>query len=559
MFHRFHHRAGHYALLVAVAASLFLVNLGGPSLWDIDEGNNSEASREMMEADNLVVPTFNFELRTDKPALLYWLQIGAYSLFGVNEFAARLPSALAALATVLLTYELGRRMFGAGTGLLAGLILASTALFCASAHFANPDALLLACTTLALLFFWNSFACSGRGWFVPAGISTALAVLAKGPVGVLLPGAVVFLFLLWSRQLGRLCDRRLGWGILAFLLVALPWYAWVTAETKGAFTRGFLWTHNVDRYRSPMENHGGPGFYYALVLVAGFAPWSAFLGLTAWYGLKALRQPKATGPAVPAETNAGDPRGACRFLWCWIGVYFAFFSLSGTKLPNYILPLYPATALLTAFFLDRWRLGVLQPSPWALQLSLIGLALMGIGAGAGLFTTSGVIPFRFLRGHAFPGLEYLALLGLLPVAAAAGGWWLLRRQRRGELVAAVAAATVLFTGALAAWGGSVLNDQKAPKELAWVIHAHQTEPDIRIGCHQYFQPSLVFYCRREVARLDEEKQAVEFLKGPLPVYLCVPAPIWDGLKKRLDQTYSILGRQRDLYRNCDILVVSNRE
>src|SRR5713101_9776458 len=133
-------RCGHYLLLLALAAGLSFPNLGGPSLWDIDEGNNAEAAREMLDCGNWVVPTFNYQLRVDKPALLYWLQIGAFRLFGINEFAARFPSALAALAAVLMTYELGGRMFGAATGLLAGLILASTGLFCASAHFANPDA-----------------------------------------------------------------------------------------------------------------------------------------------------------------------------------------------------------------------------------------------------------------------------------------------------------------------------------------------------------------------------------------------------------------------------------
>src|SRR5713226_2976017 len=163
-------RCGHYLLLLAVAAGLSLPNLGGPSLWDIDEGNNAEAAREMMESDNWVVPTFNYQLRVDKPALLYWLQIFSYRVFGINEFAARIPSALAALFTVLVSYELGRLMFGAATGLMAGLVLASATAFCASAHFANPDALLNAFTVLALFFFWRGFARSGRGWFIPAGI-----------------------------------------------------------------------------------------------------------------------------------------------------------------------------------------------------------------------------------------------------------------------------------------------------------------------------------------------------------------------------------------------------
>src|SRR5436309_6047099 len=141
MFERFPQRAVHYLLLVLVSGGLFLPNVGEPRLWDIDEGNNAEAAREMLEADNWRLPTFNYQLRVDKPALLYWLQILGYRTFGVGEFAARLPSALAAIATILLTYELGRRMFGPPAGLLAGLTLASAVMFCAAAHFANPDAL----------------------------------------------------------------------------------------------------------------------------------------------------------------------------------------------------------------------------------------------------------------------------------------------------------------------------------------------------------------------------------------------------------------------------------
>src|SRR5690349_16389027 len=111
-------RGLHYLLLIALCLLLYLPNLGLPSLWDIDEGNNLVCMREMLAADNWRVPTFNFRLRVDKPALLYWLQMFAALRFGVGEFAGRLPSALAALLTVLATYELGRSMFGRAAGLL---------------------------------------------------------------------------------------------------------------------------------------------------------------------------------------------------------------------------------------------------------------------------------------------------------------------------------------------------------------------------------------------------------------------------------------------------------
>src|SRR5205085_4446315 len=171
----------------------------------------------MYESGNWIVPTFNFVLRVDKPALLYWLQMLGYHFFGVSEFSARLPSALAALGAVLLTYELGRKMFSAVAGLYAGLILASSILFCAAAHFANPDALLNACTVLTFLFFWRDWERGGNGWLVLGGVSTGLAMLAKGPVGLVLPTVTILLFLLRSGQLGRYFRRQLVGGIVVFL------------------------------------------------------------------------------------------------------------------------------------------------------------------------------------------------------------------------------------------------------------------------------------------------------------------------------------------------------
>jgi 4-amino-4-deoxy-L-arabinose transferase-like glycosyltransferase len=560
MFQRLHHRGGHYLLLLVVAAGLFLPNLGVPSLWDIDEGNNAEAAREMLESGNWVVPTFNYQLRIDKPALLYWLQIACYRGFGVGEFAARLPSALAALAAVLLTYDLGRRLFGATAGLIAGLVLASAGLFCAAAHFANPDALLNAFTVLTFLIFWRSFAHGDRTWFVPAGASIGLAVLAKGPVGLVLPAAVIGLFLLCSRQFRLLFDRRLLLGALTFALVALPWYAWVGAETKGAFLRGFLRTHNWDRYLSPMENHGGPFYYYFVVLSLGFAPWSAFLGLAACSSFREWKHGSA-----PERTAADSALRALRcaphahvFLWCWIAVYFVFFTFSSTKLPNYILPLYAPVALLTARFLDRWRRGALQSPVWALHLSLGLLALMGVGTMVAFVLAGGVVEASFLRGRRFPGLESGALLGIVPLAGALAAWWCSRRNYRDAFVASLAVAAVLFIGPLIGWGSIALDAQKAPRPLIQAGIDAPTKGEIRVGYYQYFQPSLVFYTQREVQCLSNDEQMLEFLRCPLVVYLFLPGSEWDRLKEKVPGTHRLLGRHYDLYRGYDVVLVTNR-
>ncbi len=564
MLQRFNHRFGHYALLLAAASLVCLVNLGTPSLWDIDEGNNAEAAREMLVSGDWLVPTFNFQLRSDKPALLYWLQIGAYRLFGVNEFAARLPSALASILTVLLTYELGRRLFRAATGLLAGLVLASSALFCAAAHFANPDALLLTLTTLTCFIFWTGFTRGGRAWFVPAGISAGLAVLAKGPVGLALPLAVTVGFLLWSRQLGRLWDRRLAWGMAAFVLVAAPWYVWVGVETRFVFLRDFFLIHNTGRFQATMEGHGGPVYYYLVCLVLGFAPWSIFLLPTIWsaWGRPAREDgrviPSANPTAAesPGRVDAMPP--AYRFLWCWILTYLLFFSLSATKLPNYILPVYPPLALLTARFLDRWRCRTITVPDWLLRACLVCLGMIGLATAVGLALAGGLIDAPFLRGRKLPGLDDWAVLGVVPIVGAAAAWWCVRRQQRSQLIAALSLTAILFIGTLAAWGAVAVDRYKAAKVLAGALRAHQTEAEVRIGCYRYYQPSIVFYAHRLVYRFTEEAEALEFLRYPIPVYLFVPADVWQAWPEQVTGTCRVLGRHMDLYLGREVVLVTNR-
>jgi 4-amino-4-deoxy-L-arabinose transferase-like glycosyltransferase len=593
MFQALLHRAGPWLLLVLIWAALHLPNLGRPSLWDIDEGNNAEAAYEMRESGNPIVPTFNYRLRPDKPPLLYWLQVAAYEAFGVNEFAARLPSALASLLTLLLTYELGRLTFGPGAGFLAGLILASTVAFCAAGHFANPDALLNVCTILTLYLFWRDYVRGKNGWLVWTGISTGLGMLAKGPVGLVLPSAVVWVFLFRSGQWRRGFRLLLLGGVAAFLLVAAPWYVWVGVETKGQWLREFFLVHNWDRATgAPMENHGGPIFYYVVALIAGFAPWSVFFALTLWQVAKSLfdREPSASetpfSPPTPWERGVGgegdevtenlhpspptplpcvqgggekeiDSRAALRFLLGWIAVYFLIFSLARTKLPNYVLPLYAPLALLMGNFLDLWRRGNVHPPAWLVQSSWVCLALLGVGLGVGLLVAGGAVDLPLGKGRSLPGLEVWAWLGGIPLLGAAAAWWLTRRQRVGRGIAMMGLSAVVFTGSLAAWGAGAVERYKAPRELLRKLPADQLDREVRIATLDYFQPSLVFYCHREVARLEKERQAIDFLRSPLPAYLILPEPRWESLRPHLPESCRLLGRRRDLYKGYDVVLVSN--
>jgi 4-amino-4-deoxy-L-arabinose transferase-like glycosyltransferase len=278
-----------YAILLAVSALLTLPNLGATSLWDVDEGVNAEAAREMRDNGTWVIPTFNYQLRTAKPVMLYWLQRASYSVFGISEWSARLPSVLCAWLTILLTYEIARRMFGRPTGLLAGIVLASAIEFCMLAHAATPDSTLLLFTVLTYYLFWSRHEDGSRKWWLPTAAACGLAVLTKGPVGVALPGLVFFLYFAWNRELSRLLDHKILWAFLVFALVAGPWYGIVTAETRGQWASAFFGRENLQRFSTPMENHRGPFFYHAAALLVLFTPWSVFLLGAIWYGVKGAR------------------------------------------------------------------------------------------------------------------------------------------------------------------------------------------------------------------------------------------------------------------------------
>jgi 4-amino-4-deoxy-L-arabinose transferase-like glycosyltransferase len=554
MFHRLDNRFGHYLLLLTTWAALGLPNLGGPALWDIDEGCNAEAARMMLVSGNYVVPTFNGELRVDKPALLYWLQVGAYRLCGVNEFAARLPSALAALATALLTYELARRQFGPGCGLFAALVLLSSVAFCLCGHFANPDALLLACSVGAFCIFWHGFAGYGRWPFIRIGVALGLGVLAKGPVGFLLPVSVMGLFLLWSGQWRRLLDWGMLLGLGGFLLVVLPWYVWVTADTKLEFLRGFLWKHHVERYLTPLENHQGSFYYYPLVIFFGFMPWAVMMGLGCWAAWPFRRTSSTAAPVPELE------RDAQRFLWCWVLVYLVFFSIGSTKLPNYVLPVYVPLAVFMGHFFDRWRRGLIPLPTWMMGCGIVYLSLVGVGFGLGVIVGGGRLSIPFVNEPPITGLEWWAPVGLVPFAAAIlAGWRLWHRDRNGVAIT-IAAASILFVGILGAGGCFILENEKSPRPLARAWQREQTDLEVRVACYRYFQPSLVFYSRREVAQLDSPRDVKEFLRGPLEAYLCIPEPVWETeLQPRLGNLSArIIARRHDMYSRCDVLLIGNR-
>jgi len=536
-------RVRDYVILLAVSALLTFPNLGACSLWDFDEGVNAQAAREMHDADSWIIPTFNYQLRTAKPVMLYWLQRISYTAFGVSEWSARLPSVLAACLAVLLTYELARRMFDRRIGLLAGVVLASVVQFGVLSHAATPDATLLAFSMLTYLAFWVGHGNGSRRWWLPTAAACGLAVLTKGPVGVALPGLVIFAYFAWNRELSRLLDRRIIWSALVLILVAGPWYGLVSAETRGEWLMAFFGNENVNRFLTPLEGHRGPPWFYPVAILVMFAPWTAFLGAACWYGVKATKpeQPVAEATAIPEAVRAH------RFLVCWVAAYLLVFTAAATKLPNYVFPLYPALAILTARFLVTWREGTLTVPQWVMTAGTVALSVVGIVYSGGL----GYVEWQF------PGILMWSLLGIIPVSGAIGMAYCLRRDDRAGFVNSATVASVVFIAAVMALPPLTIDRQKAPRELVRASGMADPGRDVRVAAFGWFQPSAVFYAGREIDELKTLDDAALFLSVATPGYLFVSATAWEELSPRVAGPYRVAARHFDFLRNCEVLVILN--
>lgn len=317
-------------LLIIISSTILFFNLGVTPLLDPDEPVYAETPREMLVYGDFVSPRIYGEYWYDKPPMYYWLVAASFKVFGINEFAARFPSALLALGCILAVYAAGRRLLGERAGLTGAFILATGIEFWYLGKAAVTDITLTLCLTLSLLGFIEK-----RYYFLY--VFAALATLTKGPVGFLFPGAIICLYLLFTRKFSVLKEMRLLPGTALFLVIALPWY-WSMYQIHGQiFLDTFLGFHNLTRFTSPEHPEGALWYYYIPVFVAGFFPWIAVF-------------PQAVYRAL--WHNERETRRILLFLVIWTLFIFAFFSISQTKLVSYILPMFPPAALLAGWYID---------------------------------------------------------------------------------------------------------------------------------------------------------------------------------------------------------------
>ncbi len=344
-------------LLLAAVVLLPFLALGTPPLFDLDEGAFTASTTEMFLRGDFMSSYLLGEPRHDKPILIYWLQAASVSLLGSGEFAWRLPSALASALWVVITYAFVSRVTERASGLTAALLVATAAGLTVITRAATADALLNLCLAGAGYAAWLWLREGERRWHYAGFLAMALGFLTKGPVAVLVPAAAVALWCVSQHDWRRLRHWAMAPGpLFLFIAVAAPWFVLQTWQEGPGFLQGFFLKHNLARFDTPMEGHGGNPLYYLPVVLISLLP--------------------HTGLLLAASTRLREIWGddLLRFGLIWFLLVFVLFSLSGTKLPHYVYygygGLFIILAVLAGQPLRRWLVLGMAPLGFALLLAL---------------------------------------------------------------------------------------------------------------------------------------------------------------------------------------------
>ena len=430
-----------WVILFAAACAVYFYGLGAAPLLGPDEPRYAQVAREMYARGDWVTPTLGGHTWFEKPALLYWVTIVAYGLFGVTEFAARAGSAAAGVLTVLLAGWAARRAEHEsgeglrGFGLTCAAVTASTLGLMVFARASSFDTLLTTTVTGALACFYRSEVERGPGrksWLVGFYLFVGASLLAKGLVGVVIPAGVVAAYFVLRRRWPGLLRLGLHWGVLLVVMVAATWYGPVIARHGRGFVDEFFVQHHFARYVSNKYHHPQPFYFYLPIALALALPWTFYL---------------LGGLAGAAQTNARaeDAASKLRVLaLAWLAVPVLFFSASGSKLPGYVLPAIPGAALLAGDSLHRYLRGIRGTLP----MRLTGLLALGAFAAGVVFLVFHVGEV----GAAVRGLPVAYVAALLVPSGLAGLAALFLARRRELCAVALVGATFLTVALIVASG-----------------------------------------------------------------------------------------------------------
>jgi 4-amino-4-deoxy-L-arabinose transferase-like glycosyltransferase len=481
-------------LMVALLAVLWLGTLGWRDLVPTDEGRYAEIPREMVVSGDWVTPRLDGFKYFEKPPLQYWATAAAYEAFGIGQWQARLWTGLTGLLAILFTGWTGARLFGRRAGLFAAGVLASTLYWNGLGHINTLDmgtAATMSASLFAFLLAQRPQASprATRGWMWACWALMGLAVLSKGLIGILLPGAVLVLYTLIFRD-WRLWTRLwIVTGLVIFLLIAAPWFVWVQLRNPEFFHYFFIY-QQFTRFLTSELQRPGPWWYFIPIVLLGIVPWLGSLFPAMASAL--IRQPLTATPpfgAAPRRLHAHA------LLLLWVVFIFAFFSISKSKLPSYVLPIFPALALLIGDYLDKAPRGALRR-----QFGL--LALIGAAAAIG-FTqmyraATAVTPGTLYQQFGW-WLEIPALLGL---GSALLAWRWEKAGRRSAAVLAVSIAMLVgFTVGIQQF--QILGRTASTRDVVAAIRPwlHPGQPFYTVDT---YDQTLPFYLDRTVTVVGYE-------------------------------------------------------
>ncbi|MFL6579800.1 MAG: phospholipid carrier-dependent glycosyltransferase [Burkholderiales bacterium] len=472
-----------FTLLLAVFAVVWFCNLGYRSLVRPDEGRYAEIAREMATTGDWVTPRLNGIKYFEKPPLQYWITAAAYKAFGEDEWTARLWSALSGFLGVLAVAFAGKRLFGRSAGFCAALVLCSSLIYAVIGHINTLDMGVTFCLSLGLLGFLlaqrgEQPTRESRLWMLLAWAAMGLAFLSKGLIGFVMPAGAMVAYAVLQRDVSFLKRLEAGAGVAILLVIALPWIIAVSLANP-EFARFFFIHEHFERFLTQVHHRTAPWWYFGPILLAGMFPWTTMLGqslVTAW----------------KRDTSEGGFK-ARRFLLVYAAVTFLFFSMSQSKLPSYILPIFPALALLTGEWLSRVRGRTLA---WL----IMPVVLVAIAAA---FASPFVV---HLGSEKVPAELYLQfrdwlLAGALALLVTSCVSLALAWRERIEAAAIALCAGSLLLVQLAMTGHEALSPSFSTSHVARMIQPLLT-PDTPFYSVRTYEHTLPFYIKRTVTLVN---------------------------------------------------------
>lgn len=453
--------------VIAALYAAFFAGLGRNPLLDPDEPIYGQFIKEMVRGGDWLTPHYNGALWFDKPPLFYWLSCACVKLVGFGEYAIRMPSAIFAALTVVMVYLLAVRDFGKRAGLIASAVVGTTLLQIIMSHAAATDSVMVFFMVASLYAYRRWVEIDGRGrlgWMAVCGVAAGFGMLTKGPVVPLLLSMTFLIHLIWTKQPRRLISFDLPVWLVTMLAIGLPWYVAMYVMHREPFMEQWVMANNITRFVKPLhESHTGQWYSYFRnipMVVLFFFPWTVFL-------------PQAI--ARHGRSNAG-----AKLAFCWAAVVFVFFSISKTQNFTYMLPAFPALAVLVgALFGEREKLD--RPIRTGLWVGVVFSLVMAAGVlvMARKQTIPGVIPIAIV----------LALVFAIPAV-----WALTRRSRLAPVPWMIAAGMLAFNlmAVNVVLPGYAVN--KSSKDVARYI---RRSPEVTVAAFGLWRPGLFFYLDRK--------------------------------------------------------------